>query len=382
VEANILPEDLFSAPETTADSSDGITDSITDDITGGITDSTTVGTEADPAIPADLGPEAGIFAGTEPEESAVSEAASETAGLPPEADIFEPPADPPGNAVAESGLLPVYPAWPAEDTYPAESSPEPVYPGSSYDYLPDERIVDIPEAYEPPVITSRDDSIIPEPAPVWIDSEENVDAPDLSALPDSAGPDYSEPVPGLTEPEDLMPETSFPGEALAESRDEPLLMPWENYDLTLVPAEERPPQVLPDTLPPEAEIAPVPAGPSPMEPYMGLDSFIDPIGGGGPSVTREPPVSAPPSIFSVPVISRLEQGKYYLQLAAFSRAEAVEQELSRIDKSYPLAVQAGGSPEQPLYRVLVGPVNLGESGALLLRFKGNGWGDAFIRNGS
>jgi cell division septation protein DedD len=78
----------------------------------------------------------------------------------------------------------------------------------------------------------------------------------------------------------------------------------------------------------------------------------------------------------------LEQGKYYLQLAAFSRAEAVEQELSKIDKSYPLAVQAGGSPERPLYRVLVGPVNLGESGALLLRFKGNGWGDAFIRNGS
>jgi hypothetical protein len=57
----------------------------------------------------------------------------------------------------------------------------------------------------------------------------------------------------------------------------------------------------------------------------------------------------------------------------------VESALTRIGNTYPLAVQAGGSPERPLYRILVGPVNLGESSALLQRFKGNGYRDAFIR---
>jgi hypothetical protein len=35
-----------------------------------------------------------------------------------------------------------------------------------------------------------------------------------------------------------------------------------------------------------------------------------------------------------------------------------------------------------VYRVLVGPVNLGESGALLQRFKRSGYKDAFIKQGS
>jgi cell division septation protein DedD len=309
--------------------------------------------------------------------------------------------EPIGDMAGESGegSLPAYPEWPFEDTLVEDPrTPEPVYPVPN-EYLPDERIVDIPEAYEPPVVASRDDSIIPEPAPVWIDSGEAVEAPDLADLPDPAKQEPDESVSGLTEPEDLLPETSFPGETLAESREEPLLMPWENYDLTLVPAEERPPEVPAAGLPPEAEIPPIPTGPvaePPVrEPYMDIDSFIGPIEGQGVSEAVPPPIEPaalesaalesakyPGTVFSVPVIDRLERGKYYLQLAAFSRAESVEQELSKIDKVYPLAIQADGSPDRPLYRVLVGPVNLGESGALLQRFKGTGWGDAFIRNGS
>jgi cell division septation protein DedD len=94
--------------------------------------------------------------------------------------------------------------------------------------------------------------------------------------------------------------------------------------------------------------------------------------------TQEPSHSLGPR-FSVPLISELEKGKCYLQLGAFTRPESVESALSRIGQTYPLTVQAAGNPEQPLYRVLLGPVNLGESGALLQRFKGNGYQDAFIR---
>jgi hypothetical protein len=85
--------------------------------------------------------------------------------------------------------------------------------------------------------------------------------------------------------------------------------------------------------------------------------------------------------FSVPVISDLEKGKYYIQLAALSKVESVENEIKKIDSSLPMAVQGAGSSEKPIYRVLVGPVNLGESGALLRRFKAT-YKDAFVRVGN
>jgi hypothetical protein len=40
-----------------------------------------------------------------------------------------------------------------------------------------------------------------------------------------------------------------------------------------------------------------------------------------------------------------------------------------------------GTMEKPVYRILIGPVNLGESGALLQRFKLR-YNDAFVRQGS
>jgi cell division septation protein DedD len=83
--------------------------------------------------------------------------------------------------------------------------------------------------------------------------------------------------------------------------------------------------------------------------------------------------------FSVPVISTLEKGKYYLQLGAYNRPEAVERELSKIGQTYPMAILEVESAEKTLYRILLGPVNLGESSALLQRFRGNGYRDAFIR---
>jgi cell division septation protein DedD len=81
------------------------------------------------------------------------------------------------------------------------------------------------------------------------------------------------------------------------------------------------------------------------------------------------------------LVSQLERGKYYVQLGAFSRAETLERELRKLGKSWPLAVQNAGTADRPVYRLLVGPVNHGESGALLQRFKGGGYKDAFVRQG-
>ncbi|MDR2633605.1 MAG: SPOR domain-containing protein [Treponema sp.] len=169
----------------------------------------------------------------------------------------------------------------------------------------------------------------------------------------------------------------------------------EAYRLRLTPAEERPPAEQGTiTLPAEAEIAPI-ARPAQSEPGIDPNAIIDAIAlpvEEAPADREVAPVipSIPPPAqsaispreFSVPVISRLERGKYYLQLGAYHQAELVEPELSKIGGAYPLAVEHSGSPDEPLYRILLGPINLGESGALLQRFKRIGYPDAFVRLGT
>jgi hypothetical protein len=104
------------------------------------------------------------------------------------------------------------------------------------------------------------------------------------------------------------------------------------------------------------------------------------------TLITDPPQPSPQSAetqgaFSVPVnvITELEKGKYYVQLGAFRNITSVESVLLSIDPGYPLNVQNSGSTERPMYRLLIGPVNLGESGALVQRFKGSGYRDAYIR---
>jgi hypothetical protein len=140
----------------------------------------------------------------------------------------------------------------------------------------------------------------------------------------------------------------------------------ESYDYTLVPAEERPPAM------------------------PGRD-YIDPAyiipGTSAPVAEESPyhPVSSPPgdssrySAFPFPLIDALEHGKYYVQVGAFSRVELIEPAVNRIHESYPLAIQSAGSGDKPVYRVLLGPMNLGESGAMLQRVKSIGYKDAFVR---
>ena len=100
-----------------------------------------------------------------------------------------------------------------------------------------------------------------------------------------------------------------------------------------------------------------------------------------PEMDDSPSFYAPvnESPFSVPVIAGLEQGKYYIQLGAYNRAELVETEINRIDRSYPMAVQMSENSEKSVYRILLGPLNSGESGAVLQRFRSIGYKDAFLR---
>jgi hypothetical protein len=82
---------------------------------------------------------------------------------------------------------------------------------------------------------------------------------------------------------------------------------------------------------------------------------------------------------SLLLIKNLSSGKYYLQIGLFDRREALARKLTGLNWVYPYALESTGTSQSPSYKLLVGPVNEGESNALLLRFKRYGYHDAFIR---
>jgi hypothetical protein len=82
---------------------------------------------------------------------------------------------------------------------------------------------------------------------------------------------------------------------------------------------------------------------------------------------------------SLLLIKNISSGKYYLQIGLFDRRDALARKLTGLNWAYPYALETAGTSRSPRYKLLVGPVNEGESNALLLRFKRYGYHDAFIR---
>jgi hypothetical protein len=151
---------------------------------------------------------------------------------------------------------------------------------------------------------------------------------------------------------------------LPAEKEEPL-GPW------VEPLEEAPPPEQPEVLVQIPEEKGEPPGP-----------WVNPPASREPSPRIPGPEDPVRGLFSVPVkvITELEGGKYYVQLGAYRNPATVESALLKLDPGYPLNVQTGGTADNPLYRLLVGPLNLGESGALVRRFKGSGYRDAYVRS--
>jgi cell division septation protein DedD len=226
-------------------------------------------------------------------------------------------------------------------------TPEPEWEEGGY-----RDIVDLSDAYSPPP-ASADESITRETVPALV-------------VPDE--PAATAPVESAAAPE---PEPSVPPEAAPVPPP-----PYEGYDYSLMPAEERPPEPYSSyDITPESFIP----GIAEEEPFNleSSDSYTHISDIPFESAESTYPSTAP---FSIPLVSNLERGSYYVQLGAYSRAELIESEISRIDAGYPLAVYNAGSADRPLYRILLGPLNLGESGAVLQRFKSIGYKDAFVRS--
>jgi hypothetical protein len=296
-------------------------------------------------------------AGAEPETGAqIAEPAAEPSVEP----TVEPAAEPPVVAVIphRPGKMPEESAVeevPVDET--PESAPAEVQSEAAVIAVP----VTEPVPAEVPVTDPLQPQEVPEEkAEVAAYSEpEAAGAVMVTALPEEVPPEEAEAVLAAAVPEEEVPET--PEESVWYTP------PEAGSVFTLIPAEERPPAAV-DTVPEITEFQLVEEDP-------GIYPAEEPLYSGEASRVSVP------GAFSVPSVGDLEPGKYYLQLGAYSKTEAVEREITKIEKNLPLAVQRTGSADRPVYRILVGPVNHGESGALLQRFRGIGYKDAFVRRG-
>jgi len=141
-----------------------------------------------------------------------------------------------------------------------------------------------------------------------------------------------------------------------------------DYHYSLVPSEPRPPEKKKEVEIPfkVSVIETLPVSPielAPVQPFR-----------------IESPMITPSREFSSCMIYALERGKFYVQIAAYSKVETVKKEISKIDANLPVAIMNAGSDDKPIYRILIGPMNQGESGPVLQRFKAD-YKDAFVRQG-
>ncbi len=141
--------------------------------------------------------------------------------------------------------------------------------------------------------------------------------------------------------------------------------------VTLEPAELMPPAAVPDV---PAVVAAPPAAVA-----------VPPAAVAAPAVSAAPPAAEAPktslssSLQGLPLVSSLEKGKYYIQVASYTDPENARRLVSQWSSAYPIAVERTGEGAKNTLKVCVGPVGRDEYGAVLERFKAAGFRDAFVR---
>jgi rare lipoprotein A (peptidoglycan hydrolase) len=70
---------------------------------------------------------------------------------------------------------------------------------------------------------------------------------------------------------------------------------------------------------------------------------------------------------------------YFLQLGAYSTRNLAEKLAGDLDQTYSVTILPASSGDKRFFKVLVGPLNVDESGTLLYQFRSRGFKDAFIQ---
>ncbi|MBQ9630906.1 MAG: SPOR domain-containing protein, partial [Treponema sp.] len=77
--------------------------------------------------------------------------------------------------------------------------------------------------------------------------------------------------------------------------------------------------------------------------------------------------------------SSLESGKYYVQIAALSSEKNIRETVSKYEKIYPVVLVPLSSGKAT--QIMIGPLSVDEYGAVIERFKAEGYKDVFARKG-
>jgi len=104
-----------------------------------------------------------------------------------------------------------------------------------------------------------------------------------------------------------------------------------------------------------------------------------------PTVTAVTPAAPAPSVndpsFSIRTISALERGSYYVQLAAMP-VDMVENTIRGFDSQFYSYAPGVYRESNNQYSIMIGPLNQGESAAVLARFRSIGYRSAVVRRGT
>lgn len=179
----------------------------------------------------------------------------------------------------------------------------------------------------------------------------------------------------------------------------------EDAELTLEPAEHRPPDVPePETedslvrTPPEDEseeegdiVQALPESPGPREEEEeeeqpdaviseeAVDSLIGELEA---AVAAEETGKAETGVSSasrLPIVKNLNKGAYYLQVGVYADPRTAEEALNSMQKGFPTAVTTASAEGKEVYKVLVGPLSEDEQGSVLYWLRSKGYRDAFVK---
>jgi len=232
-----------------------------------------------------------------------------------------------------------------------------------------EREREITNAIEPNFVTTVEQNIVtvPEPVrPVETVMEPVVETPVIAeVIPET---------PVTTPVEEIVTEIAIVEETYDHYIDTHLANE-QPYEYSLLPSEEKVPEY-PHSIDPALvipEIVNVP--PVQQETIYGINPAL---------IIPEPTRAASPTaavvtdtVFSVPRVNELNPGAYYVQIAILNSIDAVEEVITPNVRTYkPVILNAGDNQ----FHVLLGPLNQGESAAVLQRFRSIGYTDAFVRH--
>lgn len=191
------------------------------------------------------------------------------------------------------------------------------------------------------------------------------------ALPESATAVASEKPAAVASPEAelLSPAVPSPTESIAAERPVPPVA--GETTVALEPAAPRPPKAAVAVAPPVA--APiVPQAETKALPPAVVATVTSPT----PSGAAQPPSS-------IPMLTGLAKGSFYVQIGVYGTNDALQSAIGGFRPTYPLAVErlttkAGGAA----FRLFVGPLSRDESGLVLIKIRSLGYKDAYLRQGS